>query len=427
MYRQILAMLAMGPISLLFVFDAANRPAKVSRNFKGKGISMHHERNREFLETLDALAIPYYEAPGEAEAECAMLQMKGHVDAVWSEDSDTLMFGCSVMLRYHRITAQKQKQTVKTLRSDDIASDFDRYGLILFAMLVGGDYNQIGLKGCGPVIAKNLIRNCKGIGHRLVKCKNQMDCDSWRKELKQALLQIPGGKSVEVPSNYPSYNILKLYMDPKVSREQDLEKLSFIRNRPAHEFDEKKLYFQITTGYFNQWGKLYMENVTPIFLTRWLLVGSGTRGVDNPHQVQLVKTRPKAGSANVESSYVKVKFSPFGLSTLPLDMYKKDWQKVGPKERDFKEQVYDPKFTVRFDYAPRALIQKVLPQLFATTPKAVRTPKSSKRKTSDDLEEARQRSTKSKKTYATDSFTQKGNGSHSKDNQLSAMTFDSAI
>lgn len=427
MYCHILALLAMGPINLLFVFDAANRHAKDGRKFNGQGVSMLHKRNGVFLKTLDALAIPYYEAPGEAEAECAMLQMKGHVDAVWSEDSDTLMFGCSLMLRYHRITdqnPQKQKQTVRTIRSGDIG-DFDRAGLTLFAMVVGGDYNKTGLKGCGSVFAKHLIR--EGFHHRLVECRNQMDCDNWREALKQALPQIPDGENTEVPDGYPSYDILKLYMYPKVSEDDELNKLSFIRNRPAHKFDEKKLYFQITTSHFNQWGRLYMKNVTPILLTRWLLAASGTRGVDNPHQVQLVKTRPKAGSANVESSYVEVKFSPFGLTTLPPDVYKKQWQKVDPKKRKFKEQIYHPEFTVRFDYAPRALIQKVLPQLFGANPKAVRTPKSSKRKTSDDLEEVRQRSTKSKKTYAADSFTRKGNGSHSKDNQLSAMTFDSAI
>ncbi len=40
-----------------------------------------------------------HDAPGEAEAEFALLPQRGVVDAVLSEDVDTLMFGCTRTLR----------------------------------------------------------------------------------------------------------------------------------------------------------------------------------------------------------------------------------------------------------------------------------------------------------------------------------------
>ena len=54
------------------------------------------ERIALLSKTLDALKVPHHRAPGEAEAECAKLQQEGIVDAVWSEDGDTLiLYACS--------------------------------------------------------------------------------------------------------------------------------------------------------------------------------------------------------------------------------------------------------------------------------------------------------------------------------------------
>jgi Holliday junction resolvase YEN1 len=87
-------------IELLFVFDGPRRPWKRGRKGGGR---INYERLRILKEVLRHLRVPYHEAPGEAEAECARLQQLGVVDAVFSQDSDTLMFGCDYLLRDHRI------------------------------------------------------------------------------------------------------------------------------------------------------------------------------------------------------------------------------------------------------------------------------------------------------------------------------------
>jgi len=72
-------------IQLIFVFDGPGRPWKHGRRGQGK----IDYRARDLLkEMLRCFGIPYHEAPGEAEAECARLQILGLVDAVWSQDSD---------------------------------------------------------------------------------------------------------------------------------------------------------------------------------------------------------------------------------------------------------------------------------------------------------------------------------------------------
>jgi Holliday junction resolvase YEN1 len=86
-------------IQLVFVFDGSNVPAKRGRN-EGRPVG----GDRSLLkEVLDALRIPHLNASGEAEAECCRLQVLGLVDAVYSSDSDCLLFGCTFWLQHHRI------------------------------------------------------------------------------------------------------------------------------------------------------------------------------------------------------------------------------------------------------------------------------------------------------------------------------------
>ncbi|OTA81335.1 hypothetical protein M434DRAFT_51004, partial [Hypoxylon sp. CO27-5] len=83
-------------VQVIFVFDGPNKPWK--RRPNGQNYS---EENVVLLkEILFQLSIPHHEAPGEAEAECARLEALGVVDAVWSDDSDTFMFGCTTLIQF---------------------------------------------------------------------------------------------------------------------------------------------------------------------------------------------------------------------------------------------------------------------------------------------------------------------------------------
>ena len=80
----------------VFLFDGIHTPAKrdatYQRRISGSG--------RELLkETLHGLVVSWLDAPAEAEADCCRLQALGLFDAVWSQDSDCLMFGCTFWVR----------------------------------------------------------------------------------------------------------------------------------------------------------------------------------------------------------------------------------------------------------------------------------------------------------------------------------------
>lgn len=107
---------------------------------------------------LDNLKVAHHLAPGEAEAECAKLQALGVVDAVWSDDGDALMFGCTTLIRQHKDNGERVKDHIRVYRAEDILAkyDLDPDSLVLFAILSGGDYVTEGLRGCGPKIAANV-------------------------------------------------------------------------------------------------------------------------------------------------------------------------------------------------------------------------------------------------------------------------------
>jgi Holliday junction resolvase YEN1 len=123
-------------------------------------------------------------APGEAEAECSWLQQEGIVDAVWTDDGDALMFGTTMLIKTHyERAAPKSKTHVKAFRADDIKRDYglDQDGFMLFALLVGGDYEIQGLPGCGPKITLKLAK--ERLGRSLRECLNA-EIHVWRRQLE---------------------------------------------------------------------------------------------------------------------------------------------------------------------------------------------------------------------------------------------------
>jgi len=187
-------------IQLIFVADGPKRPKK-----RGKIPRMLPEKETELLrKTLGHLGVPWHQAPAEAEAECAEMQRLGVVDAVWTDDGDCLMFGCQVVIRFYYnndnmdLKKQKDLSKIRIYRASTLSAKFpslDREGLVLWAVIGGGDYDHKGLVGCGPVRILELVKS--SLGKSLCRAFENGSLQSWRKEL-QAQLQ-KGGSSVSIP------------------------------------------------------------------------------------------------------------------------------------------------------------------------------------------------------------------------------------
>ncbi|KAJ5749257.1 uncharacterized protein N7511_010953 [Penicillium nucicola] len=248
LFYRLLKLLAL-PVHPLFVYDGKQKPA-----FKrGKAVSARSYGSapiiRRSKDLIERFRFPWHEAPGEAEAECARLQQAGIVDAVMSNDVDALMFGSSLtIMNFSKEngsgTSSATHVTCYAMGQNGHPSNIplDRPGMILFAMLSGGDYLPSGVPKCGSKLAAEIAK--AGFGEDLLQ---ELDSDSvetglreWRERLQYELEENESGyfstkhKAVRIPEIFPDRTILEYYAQPKVSSE---EEMSSLRSRLTQAWD----------------------------------------------------------------------------------------------------------------------------------------------------------------------------------------------
>ncbi len=115
-------------------------------------------------ELLDAMGIPWLQAPSEGEAQCAFLASQGLCHAAASQDYDTLLFGAPLLVR-NLTLAGKRKMRGKLIevKSEeiDLHANLQRLGinrekLIWIGILAGTDFNE-GIYGIGSKKALKLV------------------------------------------------------------------------------------------------------------------------------------------------------------------------------------------------------------------------------------------------------------------------------
>lgn len=233
LYFRLLKLLGLG-IQPLFVFDGPHRPS-----FKrGKKIAPHAASLDNFLvkQLLNLFGFPFHDAPGEAEAECAWLQSEGAVDAVLSEDVDTLMFGCTLSLRNWTTEGSRTNKSpthVDVYRSQRTLerSGLDCEGMILVALMSGGDYIKQGLPGSGPQMACQAAR--AGFGKDLCELPvdNEASFKNWRARLQEEIRSNGSKffktkrKTFTIPDTFPDRKVLAYYTHPVVSPAATVHKL----------------------------------------------------------------------------------------------------------------------------------------------------------------------------------------------------------
>lgn len=277
-------------ITPLFVFDGRSRPA-FKRNHKTHShLTPALSKNTKAL--LKLFGFPYHDAPGEAEAECAVLQQNGVVDAVMSEDVDTLMFGCGTTFRNWSGQGSKQTPThVTVYEREDVEreSGLTRNGMILVALMSGGDYLPEGVPRCGIKIAADCAR--AGFGEDLCNLveDDEEGFKEWRERLQFELDTNESGwfrrknKSVVIPPNFPDRTVLGYYTNPVVSNQDAVEKL-----RRKIKWDGQVDLFRLreSVRHAFEWrGKQgaakFVRTLAPALVSRRLLDGNEKGALEN--------------------------------------------------------------------------------------------------------------------------------------------------
>ena len=251
-------------IQLIFVNDGMRKPWKRNK----RGGKLDYELMRLTHQLLDKLKVPYHLAPGEAEAECARMQVLGIVDAVWSDDEDSMMFGCGTLIRQHKEAGKIVKDYIRVYNADSILRkhDLDSESLVMFAVLAGGDYNTEGLRGSGPRSAARLARRSNGLARALCHATKN-DIPAWRQTLLEAMGRYD--RHIEVPWTFPDFKALGHYRSPVVSSPEQIHNLRGLKNGWDQKIDQPKLRIMLRER-FNFTTREFMKHITPIFMVRAL-------------------------------------------------------------------------------------------------------------------------------------------------------------
>jgi Holliday junction resolvase YEN1 len=231
-YYRLLRLLSIS-VQPLFVFDGPNKPKfKRGQRSGHAGASLSNQICKQLLRLF---GFPFHMAPGEAEAECALLQREGIVDAVMSEDVDTLMFGCGVTLRNWSAEGKAKIPThvniYKSMATKQGKSGLDREGMILVALMSGGDYIMEGIPGVGIKVACEAARAGYGKSLCQISRLDSTALDSWRENLSYELQTNEKKffrrkhKALILPDTFPDPEVLGYYTHPIVSTASKVEKL----------------------------------------------------------------------------------------------------------------------------------------------------------------------------------------------------------
>ncbi|KAK3086131.1 hypothetical protein FSP39_013971 [Pinctada imbricata] len=170
--------------------------------FNRRLVKVSKQHNEDCKELLKLMGIPYVEAPGEAEAQCAALVKAGKVYATGTEDMDALTFGTNVLLR-HLTVSEARKLPIKEFSYnrvlDELGVDKDQF--IDLCILLGCDYCD-SIRGIGPKRAYDLIKQHKNI---------------------EEILKHLDSKKYTVPEDWMFKEARRLFQEPDVADPEELE------------------------------------------------------------------------------------------------------------------------------------------------------------------------------------------------------------
>lgn len=271
-----------------------------------------------------------HDAPGEAEAECALLQQHGIVDAVLSEDVDTIMFGCTKTLREWSAEGKAAGSPTHVSLYDVHAMNLealglDREGMVLVALMSGGDYLPEGVPGCGIKVALEAAK--AGFGKNLCRLKASDDAgiEAWRSNLVHELQTNESRffrtkhMAMTIPQDFPKLEVLGYYTHPVVSPESSLPDI-------RHKLDRKRdMQLQALRDFTREtFGWDYRTGATKFVrsLSRSLLVQKMTEAADADATVRHVKSVLGQRTHFTADGALELRVSYIPQEVVPIDMAK---------------------------------------------------------------------------------------------------------
>jgi len=133
---------------------------ETAKRMAGRSIKITAEMMADAKKLLNLMGMPVIEAPGEAEAQCAVIVKHGLAYGTASEDMDSLTFGTNFLLRGFN----SKKEPILQI---ELAQVLEGFGMsqdqfIDLCILCGCDYST-NIPGIGPIKAFKYMEECKNI------------------------------------------------------------------------------------------------------------------------------------------------------------------------------------------------------------------------------------------------------------------------
>lgn len=174
------------------------------QKFERRTVKVTREQNDEAKKLLKLMGIPYVDAPGEAEAQCAILAAGNKVYAAASEDMDTLTFATPHLLRHLTASDQKKNPVVEIDYQKILEGlELTEQQFIDLCILLGCDYCE-SIRGIGPTTAFKLIKE-HGSLENIVEHLNDK----------------PG--KIQVPEDWPYQQVRGLFKSPDVMQAEEVD------------------------------------------------------------------------------------------------------------------------------------------------------------------------------------------------------------
>lgn len=201
-----------------------------ARKYAQQSARIQDEMIEQSKELLDAMGVPWVQAPSEGEAQAAFMASEGEVWATGSQDFDALLFGTPVLLRNLTITGKRKlpgKEKYREINPEKIVLDevleklgIDREQLVIAGILVGTDYNPGGVEGIGPKTALKLVKEHGDLDSVMEQVEWDFEKDP--EEIYQFFLQPPKTEDYKLEWGGP---------DPERIREFLCERHDFSEDR----------------------------------------------------------------------------------------------------------------------------------------------------------------------------------------------------
>ncbi|MEM4598226.1 MAG: flap endonuclease-1 [Candidatus Diapherotrites archaeon] len=221
-----------------------------AKKYAKQAVRLSKEMVDESKELLNLMGLPIVQAPGEGEAQAAVMAANKKIYACASQDYDALLFGAPLLLRNLTVSG-KRKLPGRDIYVDVVPEmisleetlnclSIDRRKLVWIGIMIGTDFNEK-LEGIGPKKALELVKKHSSFEDIIKNLDKEVNFDY--KEVESIFLEPKYSNSFKIEFKEPNVEGIKKFLcdERNFSEERVLKAIEKIRKLPCSSGSQARL------------------------------------------------------------------------------------------------------------------------------------------------------------------------------------------